>query len=75
MQLNETKTRLSDSLNLTKKAKTNTSYRGLAVRKEKEQSNEPVRKSLRLQNIEAETGLKLPDKEPTLLHWTPPVSM
>ena len=75
LQLNETKTRLSDSLNLTKKAKTNTSYRGLAVRKEKEQSNEPVRKSLRLQNIEAETGLKLPDKEPTLLHWTPPVSM
>ena len=78
LQLNEAKTRLSDSLNLTpmtKKARTNTSYRGLAVKKEKEQSNEPVRKSLRLQNIEAETGLKLPDKEPTMLHWTPPVSM
>lgn len=77
LQLNEAKTRLSDSLNLTsitkKKAKSNTSYRGLAVKKEKEQSNEPMRKSLRLQKIEAETGLKLPDKEPTLLHWTPPV--
>ena len=77
LQLNEAKTRLSDSLNLTpaaKKARANTSYRGLAVKKEKaEQSNEPVRKSLRLQNIEAETGLKLPEKEPTLLHWTPPV--
>ena len=77
LQLNEAKTRLSDSLNLApaaKKARANTSYRGLAVKKEKaEQSNEPVRKSLRLQNIEAETGLKLPEKEPTLLHWTPPV--
>ena len=77
LQLNEAKTRLSDSLNLTpatKKARANTSYRGLAVKKEKaEQSSEPVRKSLRLQNIEAETGLKLPEKEPTLLHWTPPV--
>ena len=71
LQLNESKTRLSDSLNLTKKVKTFASHRGLAAKKA--QANEPVRKSLRLQNIEAETGLKLPDKEPTMMHWTPQV--
>ena len=71
LQLTESKTRLSDSLNLTKKVKTFASHRGLAAKKA--QANEPVRKSLRLQNIEAETGLKLPDKEPTMMHWTPQV--
>ena len=73
LQLNEAKTRLSDSLNLAKKAKPSTSRRGLAAIKKEQSNNEPVRRSLRQQKIEAETGLKLPDKEPTLLHWAPQV--
>ena len=73
LQLNEAKTRLSDSLNLAKKVKPSTSRRGLAAIKKEQSNNEPVRRSLRQQKIEAETGLKLPDKEPTLLHWAPQV--
>jgi len=46
------------------------SRRGLsAPKKEKENLPlEPVRKSLRLQNIDADTGLTLPEKEPTRYH-------
>ena len=40
------------------------SKRGLAVQR-KEKEILPPRKSLRLQGIDAETGLQLPEKEPT----------
>ena len=40
------------------------SKRGLAVQR-KEKEFLPPRKSLRLQGIDAETGLQLPEKEPT----------
>ena len=45
------------------------SYLGLVVAKESEIL--PPRKSLRLQNIDADTGLKLPEKEPTSYSFAP----
>ena len=59
---------LSNSVNeANEKTKRNVSRRGLsAVPKEK--GFEPVRKSLRLQKIDADTGLSLPEKEPTRYH-------
>jgi len=54
---------LASSIQQETKSKT-ISRRGLsAIPREKEVL--PPRKSLRLQNVEAETGLKLPEKEPT----------
>ena len=51
------------------KPKRNVSRRGLsAVVVPKEKVFEPVRKSLRLQKIDADTGLSLPEKEPTRYH-------
>jgi len=41
------------------------SRRGLSAPKKESLPLEPVRKSLRLQNIDAETGLTLPEKEPS----------
>lgn len=61
LKLHEAKNRLSDINQKSQQA----SRRGLAsVKKEKEIL--PARKSLRLQNIDADTGLKLPEKEPTM---------
>ena len=51
---------------LTPSGKAKASNRGLAaVKKVKEAAEAPSRKSLRLQKIDAETGLQLPEKEPT----------
>ncbi len=41
------------------------SRRGLSAPSREPVPLEPVRKSLRLQKIDADTGLQLPDKEPT----------
>merc|ERR1712012_570826 len=49
------------------KTKRNVSRRGLSAAP-KEKVFEPVRKSLRLQKIDADTGLSLPEKEPTRYH-------
>ena len=50
----------------TPSGKAKASNRGLAaVKKVKEAAEAPSRKSLRLQKIDAETGLQLPEKEPT----------
>ena len=60
---------LSSSLIIEKQAKRNVSRRGLsAVVVPKEKVFEPVRKSLRLQKIDADTGISLPEKEPTRYH-------
>ena len=44
------------------------SKRGLSAPKKENLPLEPVRKSLRLQNIDADTGFTLPEKEPTRYH-------
>ena len=57
------------SSSLIEKPKRNVSRRGLsAVVVPKEKVFEPVRKSLRLQKIDADTGISLPEKEPTRYH-------
>lgn len=50
-----------------KNSRTAASRRGLSApqHQSKISNNEPVRKSLRLQKIDADTGLSLPEKEPT----------
>ena len=63
--------KIGESLNslnqgITPSGKAKASNRGLAaVKKAKEAAASPARKSLRLQKIDAETGLQLPEKEPT----------
>ena len=57
----------SDLSNLSAQTKKTVSRRGLQSKKEN-LPLEPVRKSLRLQNIDADTGLQLPEKEPTRYH-------
>ena len=70
LQLSDSKQRLADSFGKTAAANGyNASKRGLAAAaaKRKEAANaEPVRKSLRLQKIDAGSGLQLPDKEPAV---------
>jgi hypothetical protein len=72
LDITGTKNRLSASFSNTPKSYT-PSGRGLASKDKQvaRESLEPSRKSLRIQKIDADTGLKLPEKEPTL-YWSPP---
>jgi hypothetical protein len=68
LQLNESKIRFDGTSKSTKDKKNTFSKRGLAAVEEvskKKVENVPSRKSLRLQNVEADTGLSLPEKEPS----------
>lgn len=63
LEISQSKQSLSDSFSQGKSY--NASQRGLAAKKDKVEDL-PRRQSLRLQKIDADTGLQLPDKEPTV---------